>query len=238
LRRHKGDRQSRAAHVSAALYRGPFSVVGEWAVQDGVQAPALLADTAQETRDRALRIGFDTRPLAGHVALVRRDAYQPLPMAELPVIPALAATRAAIYLVADARLQPLKALTLDGWYAAPRDAAPTGAADFQPPTLGRAQLTFRSKFWRTFRSGAFDLKVQIAMESWSGGTGGLGPGGAPLPLPGVTLWEAFLAFRLVGFTAFWDLRDAVTTQKEKQYVPGLNYPHNAQVFGVRWEFKN
>lgn len=238
LRRHEGDRRSRSAHVSAALYRGPLSLVGEWVVQDAVQAPALLADTAQETRDRALRIGFDTRPLAGHVGLVRRDAYQPLPFGELRVIPALAATRAATYLVADARLQPIKALTLDGWYATPRDAGPTGAADFQPPTHGRAQLTFRSKFWRTFRSGAFDLKVQLAMEAWSRGTAGLGPGSAPIELPGVTLWETFLAFRIVGFTMFWDLRDAVTTQKEKQYVPGLNYPHNAQVFGVRWEFKN
>ncbi|MBI2401181.1 MAG: TonB-dependent receptor plug domain-containing protein [Gemmatimonadetes bacterium] len=238
LRRHEGDRRSRAAHVSAALYRGPFSVVAQWAVQDGVQAPALLADTAQETADRALRIGFDTRPLTGHLALVRRDAYQPLSFGELPVIPALAATRAATYLVADARLQPIKALTLDGWYATPRDAGPRGAADFQPPTHGRAQLTFRSKFWRTFRSGAFDLKVQIAMESWSGGTAGLDAGGAPRLLEGVTLWETFLAFRIVGFTMFWDLRDAVTTQTEKQYVPGLNYPHNAQVFGVRWEFRN
>ncbi len=238
VRRHERDRQSRAAHVSAGLYRGPFSVVGDWAVRDGVQAPAIPSDTAQETRDRALRVGFDTRPLAGHVALVRRDAYQPLPFGELPVIPALATTRAATYLVADARLQPIKALTLDGWYATPRDAGASGVADFQPPTHSRAQLTFRSKFWRTFRSGAFDFKVQLAMESWSGGTAGLGPGGAPIELPGVTLWETFLAFRIVGFTMFWDLRDAVTTRKEKQYVTGLNYPHNAQVFGVRWEFKN
>ena len=237
-RRHQGDRESRAAHVSAALYRGPFSVVAEWAVQNGVQAPALLADSAQETLDRALRIGWDTRPLGGHVGLVRRDAYQPLPMTELPVIPALAATRAATYLVADARLQPIKALTIDGWYSEPRDAGPTGAADFQPPTHYRAQLTFRSKFWRTFRSGAFDLKVQVAVESWTAGTAGLGTGGAPLTLPGVTIWETFLAFRIVGFTAFWDLRDAITTPVRKQFVPGLTYPNNAQVFGVRWEFKN
>lgn len=238
LRRHQGDRRTRAAHLSAALYRGPFSVAGHWAVRDGVQAPALPADTAQQTADHAIRVGVETRPLAGHVALVRRDRYRPLPFGELPVVPALAATRAATYLVADARLQPVNALTLDGWYATPRDGGPRGAADFQPPTHGRAQLTFRSKFWRTFRSGAFDLKVQIALESWSDGTAGLGPGGAPIELPGVTLWETFLAFQIVGFTAFWDLRDAVTTQKEKQYVPGLNYPHNAQVFGVRWEFKN
>ena len=237
-RRHQGNRESRAAHASAALYRGPFSVVGEWAVQDGVQAPALIADSVQETVDRAVRVGFDTRPLAGHVGLVERDAYLPLPMADLPVIPATGPTRAATYLVADARFQPIKALTLDGWYSEPRNAGPTGAADFQPPAHYRAQLTLRSKFWRTFRSGAFDLKVQVAVESWSPGTAGLDAGGAPLSLPGVTLWETFLAFRIVGFTMFWDLRDAITTPVRKQFVPGLTYPNNAQVFGVRWEFRN
>ncbi len=236
LQHHQGDRRSRAAHTSAALVRGPFSVVGDWAFRDGVQAPALAADTLQQTHDRAVRVGLDTRPLAGHVGLVRRDAYQPLPFGELNVLAGLAATRAATYLVADARLQPINALSLDGWYVTPRHAGPGGAADFQPPSHGRAQLTLRSKFWRTFRSGAFDFKVQIAMESWSTGTAGLGPGGLPLQLPGTTYWETYLAFQIVGFTAFWDLRDALNARK--QYVPGLNYPNNAQVFGVRWAFKN
>ena len=237
-RTHQGDRRSRAAHVSAGWYRGPFSVVGEWALQDGVQAPALPLDTAQETTDRAVRVGFDTRPLAAHVALVERDAYRPLPFGELPGVPSLAPTPPVTYLVADARLQPIKALTLDGWYAAPRDAGSAGAVDFQPPTHARAQLTFRSKFWRTFRSGAFDLKVQLAMETWTDGTGGRDQSGVPLELPGATAWEMFLAFRIVGFTMFWDLRDAITTRERKQFVPGLIYPNNAQVFGVRWEFKN
>ncbi|MBI4421869.1 MAG: Plug domain-containing protein [Gemmatimonadetes bacterium] len=238
VRRHEGDRQSRSAHVTAGVSRGPFSVVGEWAVQDAVQAPALPLDTARETLDRALRIGFDTRPLAGHLALVERDAYLPLPFGELPVVPALAATQPATYVVVDARLQPITALTLDGWYATPRGAGPSGVADFQPPSHVRAQLTFRSKFWRTFRSGAFDLKVQVALESWSDGTAGRDLSGVPIPLPGATLWETFLAFRIVGFTMFWDLRDAITTPERKQFVPGLIYPNNAQVFGVRWEFKN
>jgi hypothetical protein len=181
-------------------------------------------------------LGLDTRPLAGHLSLVQRDAYQPLPLGEISVLTGLAPTQRATYWVADVRLQPINALSVDGWYVTPRNAGVSGAADFQPPSHARAQFTFRSKFWRTFRSGAFDLKVQIAMESWSAGAAGLGLGGAPVQLSATTYWETYLAFQLVGFTAFWDLRDALNEQK--QYVPGLYYPNNAQVFGVRWQFKN
>lgn len=236
IRHQQNGLRSRAAHASAALVHGPFSLVGEWAFRDGVQAPALPADTLQETHDRAVRLGFDTRPLAGHVSLVQRDAYQPLPLGEIGVLTGLAPTSAATYWVADARLQPINALSLDGWYETPRAYPLTGAADFQPPSHLRAQVTFRSKFWRTFRSGAFDLKVQVAMESWSGGTAGLGAGGIPEQLRATRYFETFLALQIVGFTAFWDLRDALNEQR--QYIPGLYYPNNAQVFGVRWEFKN
>jgi len=236
LQNQQNDRHSRAAHASAALVRGPFSLVGEWAFRNGVQAPVLPADTLQETHDRAVRLGFDTRPLAGHLSLVQRDAYQPLPLGEVSVLTGLAPTQAATYWVADARLQPINALSVDGWLATPRNTPAAGAADFQPPSHARAQLTFRSKFWRTFRSGAFDLKVQFAMETWGAGSAGLGPGGIPVQLRATTYWETFLAFQIVGFTAFWDLRDALNAQR--QYVPGLYYPNNAQVFGVRWEFKN
>jgi hypothetical protein len=52
----------------------------------------------------------------------------------------------------------------------------------------------------------------------------------------VTYQEWSVAFQIVDFTAFWNLRDAALAQK--QYIPGLPYPHNAQVFGVRWEFAN
>jgi hypothetical protein len=232
----EAGRRSRSAHGAVGLIAGPFSLVGELATASQVQAAALLSDTAQVTVDRSIRIGLDTRPLAGHVSLVRRAAYQPRSFGELPVVPELAATEAATYLVADARLQPIPPLSLTGWYQTPRTPGNTSVADFQPPSLARAQLTFRSKFWRTFRSGAFDLQVQLALESWGSGTAGLDAGGAAIPLPGVTYYETSLSFQIVGFTAFWDMRDARNTRKE--YVPGLPYPGIAQVFGVRWVFTN
>ncbi|MBI4420651.1 MAG: TonB-dependent receptor plug domain-containing protein [Gemmatimonadetes bacterium] len=226
------DSTNRHGHAAVELQYGPFSLVGEIAYRHAVQASALPRDTVQTTLDRAARVGFTTRPLSGHVALVRRDAYAPLPFTEIRTIPGLARTPRSTYVVAGLKLQPIAPLTLDGWYAHPA----RGGADFQPPRHARAQLTFRSKFWRTFRSGAFDLKVQMAMESWSRGTAGLAAG-SPIPLPGVTFWEGFISFQIVGFTAFYDLRNALNARE--RYVPGLpQYPRNAQTFGVRWEFYN
>ena len=232
LARVDHGRTARRAWGTLGLYRGPLSLVGDLAWQDSPQAPALPQDTARVTADRAVRVGLDTRVLSGHAAAVRRDAYAPLAFPDVPIIPAFAPSTPSTSFVADAKLQPIPSLAIDGWYANPI----RGHADFQPPTHGRAQITFRSKFWRTFRSGAFDLKVQIAMESWSRGTAGLAADGSPIGLNGITFYEAFLSFQIVGFTAFWDLRNAYNSRE--QYVPGLPYPKNAQTFGVRWEFFN
>jgi hypothetical protein len=105
-----------------------------------------------------------------------------------------------------------------------------GAPDLQPPTHARSAVTLRSKFWRTFRSGTFDLKLQLAMESWSRGTVD------GTELPGATFWEYHVAFQLGGFTAFWNLRNARLSDAE--YVPGLPYARYAQLYGVKWEFAN
>jgi hypothetical protein len=236
LARLEGGRSRRSADASVALLAGPLSLVGELSTADAVQAPVLLADTAQRTVDRAVHLGLATGPLGGHIGLVRRAAYQPLPFGELPVIPGLAATQAATYLVADARLQPIKPLSLNGWFETPRSPGNRAVADFQPPSHARADLTFASKFWRTFRSGAFDCRIQVALESWSAGTAGVDANGSPITLPGVTYLETSFSFQIVGFTGFWDMRDA--RNERKQYVPGLPYPGIAQVFGVRWVFTN
>ncbi len=232
-RRHDRDRSSRAVYGSAGLYAGPVSLVGQLAIARAVQAPALHADTAVPTTDRSLRAGFDTRPLTTHVALVRRDAYAPLPYPDLSLLSALEPTPPATYLVADAQLRPVGALTLSGWFADPVSGTP---ADFQPPKHGRAAVTLRSKFWRTFRSGAFDLKVQVAMESWSAGSAGIGQDGTPIALPSATFYEFHLELQLVSFTAFWNVRNARLS--DAQYVPGLVYPKYAQSFGGTWTFSN
>jgi hypothetical protein len=229
---HSGDRSAHAVGASVGLYRGPFSIVGQVNSADVLQAPTIAEDSAQSVIDRSVRVGLETRRLGGHVGFVQRDAFLPLAPPDYPAIPEFGASEAADYVMADLRIEPVRALVLDAWYAHPR----TTPADLQPPQHGRAALTLRSKFWRTFRSGAFDLMLRYGIEYWSRGTAGVDEFGDPVLLPGVTFHEFFIQFELVGFVAFWNLRNARNVQA--QYVPLLPYPRNAQTFGVKWEFAN
>jgi hypothetical protein len=230
---HSLDRESKWVRGSAGVYLGPISVSGELALTDALQAPAITADTAVVTNDRAAWVGLKLKPFGGQVGIVRRDAYAPLPYLELPAIPALAPSQLATYLVSEAYLRPVSALTVSGWYSDPVSGA---GADLQPPKHVRVALTLRSKFWRTFRSGIFDFKLQAATESWSGSTAGLASDGTPITLPGATFWEFHVEIQLGSFTAFWSLRNARLS--DAQFVPGLDYPGSSQLFGASWVFSN
>ena len=244
--RHDGNRSSVRAHGAVGLYGGPFSLAGTLQYQDAVQAPSILGDSAQRTLDHSVQAGFATQPVSGHVALLRRDAYLPLAFPELGVISGFDTSSAATYLVADVRLASSRALALDAWYSAPVSGGrgaeslpqekPRQAADLQPPHHGRVQITYRSKFWRTFRSGAFDLKVQIALEYWSTGDAGFDAHGSPIALKGATFYEGFVQFQIEDFVGFWDMRNAYNSPDP--YIPGLSYPKAVQTFGVKWEFSN
>jgi len=216
-----------------ALYRGPFSLTGEASYTREPQAPALVTDSVRRTVDHAARLGLATRVLTANVGLVRRGAYAPMPFPDIRLVFRASQAPLSVYAVSDVHFQPIRPLTLEARYAHPL----VGGADFQPPHNARWAATFRSKFWRTFRSGAFDLKVQVAGESWSTGLAGFSSFGGPIILPGLTFTEVYIAFQIVGFTAFWDLRNAWNTTAG--YVPGYQvYPRNAQTFGVKWEFMN
>ncbi len=232
-RAHRGDRRSQWVRGAVGLSLGPFTLAGEATLRETVQAPATVDDSMIPTRDLVARAGVDTRWLSGTVSLARQDAFQPRPYGELPIIASLGPSGEATYLRVEATLRPTRALALSGWYS---DVLSGALAGLQPPQHVRAALTWRSKFWRTFRSGAFDLKMQAAVERWSAGTAGMGPDGSPIPLPEATFWELHIEFQLVDFTGFWSLRNARLTDAE--YVPGLAYPGNAQYFGVSWTFGN
>ncbi len=240
---HPGDRTSIGAHGTLGLFLGPFSLVGAVEFADRLQAPALESDSAHRTLDPMAKFGFKTFPVSFNAALVKREAFLPYPLNDLPVIPSFDSSAEATYLVADVRLRSSRALTLDAWYSTPVrggrpqvSGAALQAADLQPPHHARVQLTFRSKFWRTFRSGTFDFKVQIAVESWSTGTAGLDASGAPIVLKGATFYQAFLQLQIGGFQLFWDFRNAYNSPDP--YVPGLSYPSSVQSYGVKWRFLN
>ena len=229
---YTGERRSYRIEGTAGISGGPFSIVGTVSKARAIEAPSLVADTGQVVADFGVRVGMSTRRISGHVGLVRRDGYQPSSFPQLPVIASFDSSRQATYIEARAVLRPWSYLTIDAWYSDPGSAT----LDFQPPNHTRLQLTFRSKFWRTFRSGAFDLKAQISMDSWSRGTAGLSDAGLPIELRGITFYETYLEFQIVGFTIFWNMRNAYNAQE--QYVPGLEYPRSAQTYGVRWEFSD
>lgn len=233
IRRLAGARTAREANVALGLYRGPLSVSGELQWQHATRGASLENDTLIDVTDRSVRAAFDTRPLSTEVRLLWRDGFLPLPYAEIGTVPAFAPTEPATYLVTDVVLRPIGAVSLSGSYVTPISGT---APDLKPPDHVRAALTLRSKYWRTFRSGAFDLKVQVAMESWADGTAGLSQGGTPIPLPAATFWEYHLEIQLVDFTIFWNLRNARLV--EAGYVPGLLFPKNAQTFGITWVFQN
>jgi hypothetical protein len=232
--RHDSERSSLVGIGSMGLYGGPFSIVGTVQYGDEVFAPAISLDSAQKTVDRSIRAGMRTQPLSGHVGIVWRDPYVPMPVPEVGVISSFDTTRATTYLVADVRLASSRALAIDAWYSSPLVGEP---GNLQPPQHTRVQITYRSKFWRTFRSGAFDLKVQIAAEFWTDGIGGFDAEGTPVGLPGATFWDAFVQFRLVDFVAFWNFRNMYNSKET--YFPGMEYLQRAvQIYGVKWEFSN
>ncbi len=233
LARHDGDRTSMEAHGAVGLHGGPLSLVGEVSFADAVRAPALTGDPPIRTLDMSARLGLDMPAVAAHVGVARRDAYAPLVPPDLSVLTGLTPSPEATYLLIEARFRPVRPLTLSGWYADPLEGGP---ADLQPPSHVRGQVTFRSKFWRVFRSGAFDLKVEGAIESWRTGRAGLGAGNAVIAHPAATLTELLIEFQIVGFTGFWSMRNAGNSQAD--YVPGLDYPLAAQTFGVKWLFAN
>jgi hypothetical protein len=127
---------------------------------------------------------------------------------------------------------PLQWITLESRYSDPRK----GAVDGVPPTHSISTATIRSKFLRKFRSGIFDLKLQLSMESWGRGTIGRDATGAPINLRGATFYGSLLEIQLQSFTLYWDRRNLTGTKLT--YVPGFRIPPYGSNFGVRWEFTN
>jgi hypothetical protein len=216
---------------SLSLFRGPFSLVGTINNSDLLQAPSILSDTAVTADDASLSFSLSTGLLSGSVRYLKRDGFAPRAFPLIPVVSSFDSTVSTEFVEASATLKLASFFTIGGWYSHPKEIIA-----FQPPNHGRVDFTFHSRYWKRFRSGAFALMLRVSLNSWSRGTAGLDANDTPIELKGISFWETHLQFRIVGFHAFWNLRNAYNARED--YVPGLPYPTNAQTFGVKWEFTN
>ncbi len=231
---YTGSRAGERAHASAGLTLPlGFSLRGDAAVARDLHAPALLADSAQETSDVAVALRWDRSFVTLEAGAGRRSAFTPVGFPDdLTPAASLGPTPETEYVTGHASLRPLPGLRVGGWYAAPV----SGGGDFELPRRARYAVTFHTKFWRRFRSGAFTLHAEVAGESWSGGPGGRDSLGAPLRLTGGTFVETNLRVRILDVTLFWAVRNA--NLMRSGYVPGRDYPRSQQYYGAYWSFRN
>jgi hypothetical protein len=233
LQHHFGGRSSKYVQVAAGLQpvRG-LALTGSARLGDLVAAPSVLTDTAQRIRDFSAQLGWDRARLGFLVAYDRTSAFNPFSYSDFPLVPLLAPSSQVDWITLSARLAPVQWITLQGWYSDPKK----GTADGVPPSHSLVTATIRSKFWRTFRSGIFDLKLQLGMETWGQGTIGRTTGGEPINLRGATFFSTQVEMQLQSFTVYWN-RNNIAAAK-LTYVPGFRLPAYGSNFGVRWEFLN
>jgi hypothetical protein len=231
---HDGGRTTRWALGRAGFepIRG-VAFTGMARVGRQVASPANLADTAQTIRDYEAIFGFQRSRLGLEVAYSRTSAFTPVAPAEYLTVPLMGTVPATDWITVALRLAPLRWLTLQSWYSDPRTLA---GVEGIPPTHSVTQATVRSKFLRTFRSGAFDLKLQLSLESWGTGVIGRDATNAPIPLHGSTYMRSLVQFRIGTFDLYWDRGNL--TGSRFGYVPDFQIPQYGSTFGVRWGFLN
>jgi hypothetical protein len=233
LQHHDGGRSSRYVLLAAGLapVRG-VALTGTARLGNLVAAPSVATDTAQRLRDFSAQLGWDRSRVGLHVAYERTSAFSPFAYAEFLQIPTLAPSSDVDWITVSARVAPVSWITLQSWYSDPAK----GTVDGVPPTHSLTTATIRSKFWRTFRSGIFDLKLQLGMEAWGRGTIGRDAVGDPINLRGATFFSSQVVIQLQSFSIYWN-RNNISGAK-LTYVPGFRLPNYGTNFGVRWEFLN
>jgi hypothetical protein len=199
-----------------------------------VPAPALLATQAQQLKDLEGTIGWQTRPVGLELSYSRTAAFQPFAYQPYPSIPSFGPQPQTEWLTAHGRISPVRWISLDSWYSDPRGG---GLPDGLPPTHSFSAATIRSKFWRTFPSGAFNFKVQIGVEAWGDGIIGRDSTGVPIKLRGQTFLRSLVELQILGLIIYWD-RWNLASLRDGEYVPGFPQPIYAFAFGVKWEFTN
>ena len=132
-----------------------------------------------------------------------------------------------------ARVSPRQWFSVSGWYSNPVQSLPEG----QPPKHALVAATIQSKFLPTFRSGIFNLKLQVSMERWGAGVLGQTADSLPITVPATTYYRGYIGLQIGSFMAYYDRYNMQGTENV-HHVPGLPIPGFASTFAVRWEFAN
>lgn len=230
---HDGGRNSDYVLLAGGLepVHG-LALNGSARVGNLVAAPSIATDTAQKLRDFQATLGWNGARLGIQLGWSRTSAFNPYGFAEFPLVASLAPSSDVDWLTVGARVAPVSWITLESWYSDPRN----GRVDGVPPTHSLSAATLRSKFLRKFRSGIFDLKLRLSMESWGQGTIGRDAAGDPINLRGATFFRSLVEIQLQSFSLYWDRGNLTATKLT--YVPGFRVPPYGSNFGVRWEFAN
>lgn len=233
LQKHNGGRSSRwlTARAGIALPLG-FAASAVWRKGDQVMLPALATDSAQGVDDRSVSLAWRSKAAELEGSFSSNAGFRPAGYAQYPSLVAIAPSERTDWITVSGRLTPRQWLTLGGWFNTPRAPYPEG----QPPSHALVHATIQSKFLPTFKSGIFNLKLQVSLEHWSAGVLGQDTTGTPVNLEAATYFRGFLGLQIGSFTAYYDRYNMQGSRKA--YVPGLPIPPYASTFGVRWEFSN
>ena len=112
------------------------------------------------------------------------------------------------------------------------DGASESPVPYVPEELLGGRLTFRDAFF----SGNLEVTGSGAL-SYRSRTPALRPGDTePVLLPGYTWWSGHLGFRIGDFRVFWRYVNPAGLAAGE--VPGVTFPVQVNLFGIRWSFVN
>lgn len=219
------------ARLGFALPHG-FGLSGSARLGKVVAAPAVATSLAQDISDLSGALEWQGSWLSLRADLSRTSAFQGIAPQPYLNVPGLAETPATTWVSVGGRLAPVPWFIIESRYSNPTSGTPNG----NPPTHSLSTATIRSKFIRTFPSGAFDLKLQVGVENWGDGVIGLDGTGAPITLPGATFIRGYIELAIGSFRFYYDRMNMAAT--DAFYVPGYAIPSYGSTYGVRWTFVN
>ena len=232
-RTHDEDRTSRWAGLRAgiALPAG-FAASGAFRSGEYVPVPAIEASGTQDLNELEGTVGWALSWVGVEASFARTAAFAPLPYQPFPGVVSLAPLDETEWVTLSGRLAPLDWISVQGSFSNPTGTAPDGL----PPRHYHLTGTIRSKFLRTFRSGSFDLKLELGVEGWESGVIGRDATGAAVVLPAAQFIRSLVRLQIDSFSLFWESRNLGNTADG--YVPGYRVPRYSGLFGIRWGFVN